>query len=118
MKKTVKKYVPKKKAKTTVKDLSKKVTKLAKQLKEGTEIQHLYGSYISTIATDYYALNLCNYVNLVGCFGSTGNDYNFVNKWKSNYFVLDLLLYSASEPANVTVSAYIVSLKDSAGTLS
>lgn len=118
--KLTKKYTFKKKtnsSKPVVKSLVTQVAKIKKQLKQGTEIQHLYGSYSTTVAADYYALNLCNYNALVGCFGSSGNDYNFVNKWKSNYFLIDLMLNANNEPNDVNMSLYIVSLKDSASRL-
>jgi len=91
------------------------ITKLAKQVnllkKISYETQYLTRSSLVDLSRDYNAINLMNVAGCTGCFGSTAEDLDGVNKayWKS--CDIDLIVNKGNEPGNVDCTIFLVQLK-------
>lgn len=106
------------KSNTAVVKLQKQINKINKALKTTYETMYLYGNFSNTtVSTDYAYQNLCNYSTLAPCFGTAGNDYNFVNQFMARKLELDVAITAGSEPNNIYMTVYLVTLKSAATSL-
>lgn len=100
------------KPKTDIVKLQKQVNKLESKLQTGYEKMYLYGSIQdTTVLSNYEVANLSNYNTLAPCFGTSGADYNTVNKWYSKKIHLDIIIDLGNEPDNVSMTIFVVKLK-------
>jgi len=118
-KRTYKKYLKKRTSKkaTSVVALSKKVSRLAKQMSTTYETMYLQNRGIVFPAENYTAINVQEYLNCRSIFGTSGGDYSNCNKWKHLTTKMDFLITMGNEENNIDYTMYIVSLKDSASGL-
>lgn len=103
---------------TNVVKLQKQVNKITKSLTSTYENHYMYGNFSNAVVTgDYAYQNLCNYATLAPCFGTVGNDYNFVNKFKAKELQMDIVLTNGNEMDLMFCTYYIVTLKNEATSL-
>lgn len=96
--------------KTSVKKVIRKMVKQAVEPAQEMQYLQLRGSQAS-IGRPYYALNLMDFTSMRQVFGTNGQDYSICNKIQHKSIDFDFLFSCANEYANVTMRAFIVSLK-------
>lgn len=114
-------YKNTKKVKITKKDtpvikLQKQVNSITNKMKQTYSRNFAYGSFSNTaVVGPYVAVNLLNFGSIVGCFGTTTNDFNTCNSLIMKKIEIDILLQNGSEIDNMYCQFFIVKLKKDSG---
>lgn len=94
--------------------LTRVVNKLKRQIPAALTKHYLYGSFTTTangFVSPYWSQNLCNFNTLQPCFGTGTTDVNGNNHWKLDKIDIDIILNNNTEPLNLYLNMFIVSLK-------
>lgn len=115
---TKKRYFKKYAKKTdVVKPSVKRVIRsmIKRQVEPACEMQYLQlrGGTTNLIMRPFYALNLMDFTSMRQIYGTVGSDYSLCNKIQHKKIEFDFLFNCGNEYSNVSMTAYIVSIKKS-----
>lgn len=92
--------------------LQKQINKIVRRLPRAMDTHYLYGNFGgASITAPYYVQGLNIWQTLAPCFGTSAIDLTEISSLFWKRLEMDLVIYANNEPANLYISAFVVSLK-------